>query len=75
MTAIAATLYNDFELIVERTLPIVKEIKQALVALGAKGPMSGSGPTVFGLFASEESLEAAQSALSAHYASFVVVRA
>lgn len=76
LTAIAATLYNDFELIVERTLPIVKEIRQALVALGAKGAlMSGSGPTVFGLFASEESLEAAQSALSAHYASFVVVRA
>ena len=55
-TAVAAALYNDFELIAERAHPVIKEVKQALLAFGAQGAlMSGSGSTVFGLFNSTTS--------------------
>jgi 4-diphosphocytidyl-2-C-methyl-D-erythritol kinase len=72
---IAAALYNDFELVAERMHPIVKEVKQSLLALGARGAlMSGSGPTVFGLFASRRALVVAEGALRSHYPSFSIDR-
>ena len=75
LTGIAAALHNDFEVVVERMHPIVKEIKQSLLAFGARGTlMSGSGPTVFGLFASAKLLAAAQATLKAHYPSFLIER-
>jgi 4-diphosphocytidyl-2-C-methyl-D-erythritol kinase len=44
-------LYNDLERIVLKTHPVIGVIKEQLRRLGAKGVlMSGSGPTVFGLF-------------------------
>ncbi|MCK4738704.1 MAG: 4-(cytidine 5'-diphospho)-2-C-methyl-D-erythritol kinase [Deltaproteobacteria bacterium] len=44
-------LFNDLELAVENEHKIVSEIKEALLDAGAAGAMiSGSGPTVFGLF-------------------------
>jgi 4-diphosphocytidyl-2-C-methyl-D-erythritol kinase len=53
----AAGLFNDFEASIETAHPVVKEIKQALLAFGARGAlMTGSGPTVFGLFASKKAL-------------------
>jgi 4-diphosphocytidyl-2-C-methyl-D-erythritol kinase len=68
-----AGLYNDFELVVEPAHGVIKEIKQALVALGAEAAsMSGSGPTVFGLFASDEQLRVAEQTLREHYPSFVI---
>lgn len=73
--AIAAALYNDFETVVERMHPRVKEIKQALLAFGARGAlMSGSGPTVFGIFDSEHVLAQACAALRSHDPGFVVER-
>jgi 4-diphosphocytidyl-2-C-methyl-D-erythritol kinase len=45
-------LVNDLETVTERALPVIKEIKRLLLAHGAAGAMmSGSGSTVFGLFA------------------------
>ena len=45
--------------------PEIKTIAQALLANGAAGAlMSGSGPTVFGLFDSADSAESAMDALS-----------
>ena len=45
-------LCNDLETVTARNFPQINEIKKALLGLGAKGAlMSGSGPTVFGLFA------------------------
>ena len=42
---------NDFEPIIIEKYPIIKEIKQDLIKNGAeKALMSGSGPTVFGIF-------------------------
>lgn len=44
-------LINDLEGPVSRYLPVIADIKQRLLALGAVGAsMSGSGPTVYGLF-------------------------
>jgi 4-diphosphocytidyl-2-C-methyl-D-erythritol kinase len=44
-------LYNDFESVVERAHPVIQEIRAALREHGALGAtLSGSGPTVFGLF-------------------------
>jgi 4-diphosphocytidyl-2-C-methyl-D-erythritol kinase len=75
VAGIAAALYNDFALVVEHALPIVREVRQALLALGARGAlMSGSGPTVFGLFASPSRLSAAAGVLARHYPRFTIVR-
>ncbi|MBI3811173.1 MAG: 4-(cytidine 5'-diphospho)-2-C-methyl-D-erythritol kinase [Nitrospirae bacterium] len=45
------SLHNDLEVITIRRYPVIESIKERLCSLGAKGVlMSGSGPTVFGLF-------------------------
>lgn len=76
MNAIVAAFYNDFELVAERANPVLKEVKQALLALGARGAlMSGSGPTLFGLFDAEPALANAEAALRARYPGFVVAHA
>jgi 4-diphosphocytidyl-2-C-methyl-D-erythritol kinase len=76
MAGVAGAVCNDFEPVVERMHPVIKEIKQALVAFGARAAaMSGSGSTVFGLFTSVRSLAVAQAALQAHYPSFAIARA
>lgn len=69
---IAATLFNDFESCIGRMHPIVNEIKQALLAFGARGAlMTGSGPTVFGVFASRRALVHAAKSLKAHYSGLI----
>ena len=57
-------LVNDLEVVTERVLPVIKDIKRLLLANGAKGAMmSGSGSTVFGLFANSEQAVLAHEAL------------
>ncbi len=52
---IDALLKNDLEKVTITHFPIIKEIKEFLIRQHAKGVlMSGSGPTVFGIFGSEE---------------------
>lgn len=49
---------NDFEVSVFESHPAIKELKQKLIDAGATyASMSGSGSTVFGLFASKEAAE------------------
>jgi len=44
-------VHNDLEAVTERRFPEITAIKEQLLAHGAKAAlMSGSGPTVFGLF-------------------------
>jgi 4-diphosphocytidyl-2-C-methyl-D-erythritol kinase len=75
IAAMGAALYNDFELVAERAHPILKEVKQSLLAFGAQGAlMSGSGPTVFGLFAAPTTLANARTALRSRYPGFFVER-
>ncbi len=52
---ICAVLGNDLEAVTIRRYPVISEIKGRLQALGAAGVlMSGSGPTVFGIFEQED---------------------
>lgn len=70
---ILSNLYNDFELIQEAAHPVIKEIKQNLLAFGADGAlMSGSGPTVFGLFFSKKDAQMAHKNLKKLYRNFVI---
>ena len=57
-------LVNDLEPVTEKAFPVIDQIKRLLLANGAIGAMmSGSGSTVFGLFANHERATAARSAL------------
>jgi 4-diphosphocytidyl-2-C-methyl-D-erythritol kinase len=58
-------LPNDLEPVVEKARPVVARLKESLTGAGAKlARMSGSGPTVFGLFETEaEATRAAGSIL------------
>jgi len=47
----AEELYNDLEQVTSVRYPVIDKVKKILLACGAAGSlMSGSGPTVFGLF-------------------------
>ncbi len=61
-----ALLFNRFESVIEPQRPMVSHIKRTLVDCGALcARMSGSGPSVFGLFESEQGARNAQKALCA----------
>ena len=48
-------MHNDLELVTMKRYPVVGEIKNSLLEAGAEAAlMSGSGPTVFGLFKREK---------------------
>lgn len=52
---LCAVLSNDLESVTVPRYPVIGEIKERLLAAGARGAlMSGSGPTVFGLFDDEK---------------------
>ena len=51
-----ANMHNDLEPVTSRKYPEIEEMKERLLAVGASGAMmSGSGPTVFGVFPDEKS--------------------
>lgn len=58
-------LTNDFEPLVFSHYPQLAEIRRAVLAAGARAaPMTGSGPTLVGLFLSEGEAKAAQDRVS-----------
>ena len=60
-------LCNDLEPIVTSRYPVISAAKEALLDLGAIGAlMSGSGPTVFGLFSDLDKAKEARLTLSKH---------
>jgi len=62
---IASRLHNDLETVTAATYPVITRIEEALMAHGAAGArMSGSGPTVFGIFEDENGCRAAAAGLS-----------
>ena len=64
LSAICSRLYNKFETVICPLHPEIDEIKNILKQNGALGVlMSGSGPSVFGIFDSEESQINAYTAL------------
>jgi 4-diphosphocytidyl-2-C-methyl-D-erythritol kinase len=59
---------NDFEPLITKKHPIIKEIKEQLKSNGAeKALMSGSGPAVFGLFKDKTTAEKAYNNLKNKY--------
>jgi 4-diphosphocytidyl-2-C-methyl-D-erythritol kinase len=64
-TRIGDLLENDLETVTAARYPIIGHIKSLLLEAGAEGAlMSGSGPSVFGVFRSEETAKRAKKALS-----------
>jgi len=62
---IAESLHNDLETVTATTHPVIDRIKEVLLARGAIGAcMSGSGPTVFGIFETEEACRATAKSIS-----------
>ena len=71
----ARRMYNVFEDVLPRKYAQVFEIKSMLLELGAMAAsMTGSGPTVFGLFRDRAAAEAAAEVLLAQYQSVFVCR-
>ena len=57
---VAASLHNDLERVTLRRHPVLAQVKQTFLDRGALGSlMSGSGPTIFGLFPDKRSALAA----------------
>lgn len=74
--SVAAILSNDLEAVTLSAYPVVGIIRERLVSLGALNAlMSGSGPTVFGLFADERRAQQAADQLQAESPWFVAVAA
>jgi 4-diphosphocytidyl-2-C-methyl-D-erythritol kinase len=54
VSQIAQSLHNDLETVTAAAHPVIGEMERSLLDVGACGArMSGSGPTVFGIFESE----------------------
>lgn len=65
LTKRSFSLHNDLEVITIRRYPVIETIKERLSSLGSKGGvMSGSGPTVFGLFPDASSARSAAAILA-----------
>lgn len=61
---VAANMYNIFEYAILPERPVARRAKELLLENGAIGAMmSGSGPTVFGIFEDEETRNAAKAVL------------
>jgi 4-diphosphocytidyl-2-C-methyl-D-erythritol kinase len=62
---ICSIFANDLESVTIPAFPVIAEIKAAMLLHGALGAMmSGSGPTVFGLYQDKETAEQAQAAIT-----------
>lgn len=65
---LAKEIKNKMEKPIIKKYPVIGEIKNTMLASGALGAlMSGSGPTVFGIFKDSQSLEKAKSILQARF--------
>lgn len=68
LTKMIACLGNVLESVTGAEYPIIGELEQKILSAGADGAiMSGSGPTVFGIFASEEAAKKAEEVISKDY--------
>ena len=75
LEGVARRMYNVFEDVLPRKYHQVFEIKSALLEAGAMAAsMTGSGPTVFGIFRDREPAARTAEALSAHYAAVFLCR-
>lgn len=72
---VAENMGNALESVVIKEFPILGEIKEEMVRLGALGAlMSGSGPTVFGIFDDENKLYSCKERMKAKYKKVIVTK-
>jgi len=72
---VAENMGNVLESVVIRDYPIIDEIKKEMVESGALGAlMSGSGPTVFGIFDDESKLYSCKEKMEAKYKKVIVTK-
>ncbi len=76
LAGVARRLYNVFEdVLTDRRGGEIAEIKNELISCGALGAaMSGTGPTVFGLFDNEGKAKSAFQSLKGHYSDTFLTR-
>lgn len=68
LSAVAARLYNVFTPLVQASHPEIGEIRDTMMSFGALGTeMTGSGPTVFGIFGDKNRARDCKKALKARY--------
>ncbi len=73
--AVAAKLSNVMDAVTENMHPIIRGIKKKMIMNGALGAvMSGSGPTVFGIFPDFASAKAAHDSFSYQFKEVFIVR-
>jgi 4-diphosphocytidyl-2-C-methyl-D-erythritol kinase len=73
---VSSIFANDLESVTIPAFPIIDEIKNAMMQHGALGAMmSGSGPTVFGLYQDHDTAERARAALTETTDWFAVIAA
>lgn len=71
---VCAILSNDLERVTIPAFPVIADIKNAMLDMGALGAMmSGSGPTVFGLFRDRDTAEMARCAIGAETGWFTAI--
>jgi len=71
---ICSIFSNDLESVTIPAFPVIADIKDGMLRHGALGAMmSGSGPTVFGLFQDQETAEQARAALTGDTGWFAAV--
>jgi 4-diphosphocytidyl-2-C-methyl-D-erythritol kinase len=71
---IVSIFSNDLEKVTILAFPVIAEIKTRILELGAAGSMmSGSGPTVFGVFTSLDSAESARQQIAQNTSWFTAV--
>ncbi|MCM0084456.1 4-(cytidine 5'-diphospho)-2-C-methyl-D-erythritol kinase [Geomonas sp. Red32] len=70
---VCGILSNDLEAVTFKKYPVVGDLKEMLIASGARGSlMCGSGSTVFGLFPDEKSAKAAAAEIAKKHDWFAV---
>ena len=74
MQVLAENLGNVLEDVTIPMVPEIQEIKNTILANGAAGAlMSGSGPTVFGIFTDEDNIRKAVDVISKSYADTTII--
>ncbi|MBI5026523.1 MAG: 4-(cytidine 5'-diphospho)-2-C-methyl-D-erythritol kinase [Nitrospirae bacterium] len=68
ISTLSKVIFNDLEIVTGGSFPVIAAIKDRLLKEGAVASMmSGSGPTVFGVFDSKKSAENASKAFKGRY--------
>ncbi len=70
---IGKSLYNDFAIVAQELFPVIVELKNCLLSLGAQGvSITGKGPTVIAIFRSKKEAIEIKETMRRNYPTFFV---